>query len=155
MPGTVIVRNAFLIDGNGGTPSPDATVVVSDGMISAVMTTPMEAIVSATRTNAELIGMADRIGTVEPGKLADPIAVDGNPLEDLRVFEKGLERVVLVMREGKIVKDITNSVYSMTGRRRTGQLIHLLGEEKLTNLNAGLPERTLSTSSLRDLTTRS
>ena len=79
-------------------------------VLKAEVMTPMEAIVSATRTNAELIGMSDRIGTLEPGKLADLIAVDGNPLEDLTVFENGLERVVLVMRQGKIVKDIMNSL---------------------------------------------
>lgn len=73
--------------------------------LKAEVMTPMEAIVSATRTNAELIGMADRIGTLEPGKSADLIAVDGNPLEDLTLFEHGLERVVLVMKEGRIVKD--------------------------------------------------
>jgi len=74
-------------------------------VLKAEVMTPMEAIVSATRTNAELIGMADRIGTLEPGKLADLIALDGNPLEDLTLFEHGLERVVLVMKEGRIVKD--------------------------------------------------
>ncbi len=74
--------------------------------LKAEVMTPMEAIVSATRTNAELIGMSDRLGTLEPGKLADLIVVDGNPLEDLALFEHGLERVVLVMREGRIVKDI-------------------------------------------------
>jgi len=68
--------------------------------------TPMQVIVSATRTNAELIRMSDRLGTVEPGKLADLIVVDGNPVEDLTLFEHGLERVVLVMSEGRIVKDI-------------------------------------------------
>jgi imidazolonepropionase-like amidohydrolase len=73
--------------------------------LKAEVMTPMEAIVSATRTNAELIGMADRLGTLEPGKSADLIAVDGNPLEDLTLFEHGLERVVLVMKEGRIVKD--------------------------------------------------
>jgi len=74
--------------------------------LKAEVMTPMEAIVSATRTNAELIQMSDRLGTVEPNKLADLIVVDGNPLEDLTLFERGLERVVLVMREGKIIKDI-------------------------------------------------
>ena len=75
-------------------------------IFKAEVMTPMEAIVSATRTNAELIGMLDQLGTLEPGKLADLIVVDGNPLEDLALFEHGLERVVLVMREGRIVKDI-------------------------------------------------
>ncbi len=74
--------------------------------LKAEVMTPMEVIVSATRTNAELIGMSDRIGTVEPGKLADLIALDGNPLEDLTLFEHGLERVVLVMKEGRVAKDI-------------------------------------------------
>ncbi len=74
-------------------------------VLKAEVMTPMEAIVSATRTNAELIGMVDRIGTVEPGKLADLIAVDGNPLKDLTLFEHGLERVVLVMKDGRIVKN--------------------------------------------------
>ena len=74
--------------------------------LKAEVMTPMEAIVSATRTNAELIGMSDRLGTLEPGKLADLIVVDGNPLEDLTLFEYGLERVVLVMREGSIVKNM-------------------------------------------------
>jgi imidazolonepropionase-like amidohydrolase len=74
--------------------------------LKAEVMTPMEAIVSATRTNAELIQMSDRLGTVEPNKLADLIVVDGNPLEDLTLFEHGLERVVLVMKEGKTVKDI-------------------------------------------------
>ncbi len=66
---------------------------------------PMEAIVSATRTNAELLNLEDRIGTVEPGKLADLIVLEGNPLKDLTLFEKGLERVLLVMKEGRIMKN--------------------------------------------------
>ena len=66
----------------------------------------MEAIVSATRTNAELIGMADRFGTLETGKFADLIVVDGNPLENLSLFEHALKQVVLVMKQGKIMKDI-------------------------------------------------
>jgi imidazolonepropionase-like amidohydrolase len=54
--------------------------------------------------------MGDRIGTVEPGKLADLIVVAGNPLEDLALFEQGLERVVLVMKEGRIAKDIMKTL---------------------------------------------
>jgi imidazolonepropionase-like amidohydrolase len=67
---------------------------------------PMEVIVSATRTNAELLCMEDRIGTIEPGKLADLIVVDGNPLQDLTLFEQGLKRVLLVMIEGRIMKNL-------------------------------------------------
>ncbi|MXX72734.1 MAG: amidohydrolase family protein [Gemmatimonadetes bacterium] len=58
--------------------------------------TPMEAIVSATRRGAELLGMEEEFGTIEPGKLADVIVVDGNPLEDIWA----LRDVDLVFKEG-------------------------------------------------------
>lgn len=54
---------------------------------------------SATRVAAEAIGMADQLGTLETGKRADLIAVNGNPLEDLRV----LRRVTGVIRDGRVV----------------------------------------------------
>ena len=44
---------------------------------------PLEAISAATSSGAELLGVADRVGTLEPGKLADVIAVPGDPLADL------------------------------------------------------------------------
>ena len=48
---------------------------------------PMEVLLSATRVNAEIFRMEDQIGSVEPGKYADLIAVKGNPLKDLRIFQ--------------------------------------------------------------------
>ena len=65
--------------------------------------TPMEVLVSATRTNAELFRMQDRIGTVEPGKLADLLVVKGNPLRDLRLFQN-LDNLRLIMKGGVIYK---------------------------------------------------
>ena len=62
--------------------------------------TPMEAIQAGTRVNAELLQWDDRLGTIEVGKLADIIAVAGNPLEDL----SALEVVSFVMIGGKVVK---------------------------------------------------
>lgn len=78
-------------------------------MLKAQVMTPMEAIVSATGTNAELINMSDKLGTVAPGKLADLIVVDGNPLADLSLFEQGQKRVILVMKQGVIMKDLTDA----------------------------------------------
>jgi imidazolonepropionase-like amidohydrolase len=44
---------------------------------------PLEAIRAATGSGADLLGIADRVGTLEPGKLADVIAVPGDPVDDL------------------------------------------------------------------------
>jgi imidazolonepropionase-like amidohydrolase len=59
---------------------------------------PMDAIVSATKTAAEIIQWSDRVGTIEPGKFADLIAVDGDPLRDITE----LERVAWVMKGGVV-----------------------------------------------------
>ncbi len=61
---------------------------------------PMAALVAATSLNAEIIKWQDRIGTVEPGKLADLIAVPGDPLADIAVTEK----VGFVMKGGIIYR---------------------------------------------------
>jgi imidazolonepropionase-like amidohydrolase len=58
-----------------------------------------EALVAATRNGAEILGLEDKIGTIEPGKLADVLVVRGNPDEDLR----SLENVDLVFRDGYLV----------------------------------------------------
>jgi imidazolonepropionase-like amidohydrolase len=61
---------------------------------------PMEVLIAATRTGAELLGMQDHLGTVEEGKIADLIVVDGNPMDDM----KALESVRWVMQEGRVLK---------------------------------------------------
>jgi imidazolonepropionase-like amidohydrolase len=61
----------------------------------------MSAIVSATSLNAEILGWSERVGSVERGKLADLIAVEGNPLRDITE----LQRVRFVMKGGEVVKD--------------------------------------------------
>ncbi len=62
------------------------------------------AIMSATRTNAELFNLADRIGTVEVGKDADLILVRGEPLDDVKLFADP-DNVRLVLQRGALVKD--------------------------------------------------
>jgi len=62
--------------------------------------TPMDAIVAATKNAAECIGIEKSVGTVEKGKLADIIAVKGNPLIDINA----LKNVEFVMKEGVIYK---------------------------------------------------
>ncbi len=62
--------------------------------------TPLDALRSATMRAAELLGWSDRVGALEPGLLADAIAVPGDPLEDIGV----LERVGFVMKGGVVVR---------------------------------------------------
>ncbi len=62
---------------------------------------PIEALRSATSVDAELFGIADRVGTLEKGKLADVIAMPGDPTKDITATE----RVFFVMKEGKIYKN--------------------------------------------------
>jgi imidazolonepropionase-like amidohydrolase len=64
---------------------------------------PMEVLLSATRVNAEIFRMEDQIGSVEPGKYADLIAVKGNPLKDLRVFQNQ-DNLHLIMKGGSAYK---------------------------------------------------
>jgi imidazolonepropionase-like amidohydrolase len=63
--------------------------------------TPIQIIKSATVNAAELLGWQSRIGSLEAGKLADIIAVEGDPLKDI----KELERVRFVMKGGKVIKN--------------------------------------------------
>ena len=59
---------------------------------------PVDALRAATSTDADLLGIADKLGTLDPGKLADVIAVPGDPTQEIRQTEK----VFFVMKEGVV-----------------------------------------------------
>ena len=61
----------------------------------------MEAIQSATVSAADLIGISDIAGSIEKGKLADIIAVDGDPIKDIQSMSK----VKFVMKDGVVYKE--------------------------------------------------
>ena len=68
-------------------------------MVEAGMA-PVEALNSAMSAGAELLGINDELGTIESGKLADIIAINGNPLQDI----KQMENVSLIVKDGQIYK---------------------------------------------------
>ena len=78
-----------------GTQTREFKIYVEEGM------TPMQAIQSATRVAAECIGWEKKVGTVEPGRYADLVAVRGDPIADITE----LERVPWVMKGGKVFKN--------------------------------------------------
>jgi imidazolonepropionase-like amidohydrolase len=63
--------------------------------------TPWQALLAATRDGAAICGVGDELGTIEVGKLADLIVVQGNPLDDI----DNVRRLLLVLKEGVIVSD--------------------------------------------------
>jgi len=70
-------------------------------MVDILGASPMDAILSLTKQSAELCGL-DKVGTLQPGKLADLISVRGDPLEDIT----HLHDVRLIMKEGQVYNDI-------------------------------------------------
>jgi len=65
---------------------------------------PMEAILAATKNAAMACFIGDKTGTIEPGKLADIIIVDGDPLADIKILQDA-EKIKMVMLEGKVESD--------------------------------------------------
>lgn len=88
----------------GGYMTPPIVFVREMAVLVEAGLTPMEAIQAGTRVGAELLRWDDRLGTVQSGKLADLVAVTGNPLDDM----KALEQVTFVMIGGRVVKSPGN-----------------------------------------------
>ncbi len=63
---------------------------------------PMDALKAGTSVDAELLGISERTGTLAPGKLADVVAVPGNPVDNIRQTE----HVSFVMKEGLIYRRV-------------------------------------------------
>ena len=74
-------------------------------MLADAGMTPMQALVAGTREAAACCGLEDDLGTLEAGKLADLIVLDGNPLSDVTVLQER-ERIRLVMKEGTVLRNL-------------------------------------------------
>jgi len=83
---------------------PDQTGRTEELLIRADLESPMDALVAATRTNAEILRIADQTGTLEVGKLADLVAWRTDPLESPKTFMDRTQAAV-VLKAGVVVKD--------------------------------------------------
>ncbi|MEM1983271.1 MAG: amidohydrolase family protein [Sulfolobales archaeon] len=72
-------------------------------LVEKVGMEPKEALMSATKVAAEAVGLNHKLGTIEKGKIADLIAVNGNPLSDVSILQRK-ENIKLIIKEGKIIK---------------------------------------------------
>lgn len=84
---------------------PHGTNLHELGLMADVGMSPMDVLVATTRTAAECMGWQDRVGTLEPGKLADVVITRTDPLANLRSLEH-TENILLVMQDGQVLKDI-------------------------------------------------
>lgn len=75
------------------------------GFLCDIGMTPMEAIQSGTKCASELLGLEEKIGTLEKGKLADVVVSKTNPLNDIKSLGNP-ENILLVMKEGQIYKNL-------------------------------------------------
>ena len=78
--------------------------------------TPAEVLIAATSGNADLLALSGprdpypgRLGVVEPGALADLLLVDGDPLADLDLLVDPDRSLLVIMKDGRIHKDLTPS----------------------------------------------
>ena len=99
---TVGVGCDFLGDAAFGCSYSEATLELERLCVAGY--TPMEVITMATKVNARLLQMEDQLGTLESGKLADVLLVDGKPDEDIRVLRRRAH-VKLVTQDGRVVKN--------------------------------------------------
>lgn len=99
---TVGVGCDFLGDAAFGCSYSEATLELERLCVAGY--TPMEVITMATKVNARLLQMEDQLGTLESGKLADVLLVDGKQDEDIRVLRRS-DHVKLVIQDGRIVKN--------------------------------------------------
>ena len=92
------VKIAF---GTDAGPFPHGSQAIEFEWMTRYGMSPLDAIHSATINAADLMGWGDQIGSIEPGKFADIIAVNGDPLSDIKL----LEQVRFVMKGGQVVRN--------------------------------------------------
>ena len=98
-------EHGLLVGAGADLIGPDQQQYGRETALVAEVVGSMQALVTMTRDNARVLRMADEIGTVTPGKLADLIAVDGDPLDDPSLLSEP-QNISLVVKGGRIEKDL-------------------------------------------------
>jgi quinoprotein glucose dehydrogenase len=112
VPGLKIVFGTDAVAGAHGRNADDLICRVNDAAQK-----PMDAITAATSLAAQSMGLADSLGTLAPGKIADVIAVAGNPLSDFTA----MRRVVFVMKNGVVYRNVSPGLASPGPAQRPNQ----------------------------------
>jgi imidazolonepropionase-like amidohydrolase len=104
---TAMFRNAVqagvkIALGTDSAVSPHGLNAREFGLMAAGGLSPAASLRAGTQSGAALLGVSDRLGTIESGKLADIVAVPGNPLNDIHATE----HVFFVMKDGAVVKNV-------------------------------------------------
>jgi imidazolonepropionase-like amidohydrolase len=89
-----------IVDAQHGKNARELELMVNYGM------TPLQAITAATKTSAQTCRIDSKVGTLEPGKEADLLVIDGNPLEDIKILQDST-RLLMVMKAGTAYIDKT------------------------------------------------
>lgn len=100
-----IARRAGVKIGFGSDLVKDPETQSNEFLLRSEVMSPLEIIQSATLIGAEIVRMTGKLGVIAEGALADLIAVDGNPLEDLRLLTEQGRHIPLIIKEGHVEKD--------------------------------------------------
>lgn len=80
--------------------------------VKLVGMTPMDAIVSATKYGSQIMEMEDELGTIEVGKLADILVVDGNPLDDITVLQDH-SKLKVILKDGEYIVNLLDVAHQV------------------------------------------
>ena len=97
------VGSDSFVDSESMTPFGKFSAVEVERMVSVLGFSPMDAIVSATKIGAEALGIEDKVGTIEKGKLADILLVEGNPLENIGILVER-KNIKSIIKSGKVIR---------------------------------------------------
>lgn len=111
--GHAIARGAKIALGTDAGVCPHGQNLRELGYLVELGMSPMNALIAATRTASELLGISDEVGTLETGKLADLVVTDADPIRDIHALADP-SRIEIVMKAGAFMKDLIKTAAQAT-----------------------------------------